>query len=89
MELQVVAIYDAKAQAYGTPNFVVSLGVAIRGFTDEVNRPDPKSVLYMHPDDFVLHHLGTFHDDTAVFTQPGIPREICRGREVAIRNQEA
>lgn len=86
MKLEMVAVYDTKAQAYGTPNFVVSLGIAIRSFADEVNRPDANNVLYRHPDDFVLYHLGSYDDTTATFDQLPHAKELARGKEHAVRD---
>lgn len=79
MKLQVVAIKDEKSEAYGTPNFVTAVGVAVRGFSDEINRPADDNVLYRHPDDFVLYHLGEYDDKYALFEQLGIPEVLCRG----------
>lgn len=67
MVLTIVSIFDSATQAYSRPVFVQSTGVAIRSFTDEVNRDDPNNEMKRHPADFSLFHLGSFDDSTGVF----------------------
>lgn len=65
MILQVIALRDAALGAYMRPAFYPSVGVAVRGFTDEVNKQD--SPMYAHPEDYAIYHLGTFDDEVGVF----------------------
>lgn len=67
MKLLLVTLYDAKAGAYNVPQYVQSIGGAVRAFSDEINRSDPGNVLFNHPDDFLLFELGTYDDQTAQF----------------------
>lgn len=83
MKLKMVVMYDSKTEAYGVPNFVVSIGGAIRGFTDEINRDAPDNILHRHPHDFSLYHIGDYDDNTATFELLQQPREIARGIEMA------
>lgn len=87
MKLQIVAIRDSKADAFGQPNFVVSIGSAVRSFTDETNRQGADNMLYRHPDDFVLYHLGTYDDMHAEFDLLKNPVILARGDTVAIRSE--
>ena len=58
MKLYIVAVHDQAADAFMRPFFVPSIGMAIRSFTDEVNRAD--SEMNRHPGDYTLHELGVF-----------------------------
>ena len=70
MKLIVCSVKDRAADAFGRPMFVPSQGVAIRSFSDELNRNDPENQLYNHPDDFDLYDFGTFDDnlDNSIYT---------------------
>ncbi|WNK14679.1 MAG: nonstructural protein [Microvirus sp.] len=65
MLLVIVGVFDQALGAFARPAFVPSVGVALRGFSDEVNRPD--SEMGKHPNDYSLFRLGTFDDDTGAF----------------------
>jgi len=67
MKLVLCSVKDRAADAYGRPMFVPSVGVAIRSFSDEVNRKDQENQLFNHPDDFDLYELGEFDDNTGLF----------------------
>lgn len=72
MKMKVFAILDTKANAYGTPFFVQSVGLAIRAFSDLVH--DERSTVARHPDDFRLYELGTFDDATGKLeSTPPVP----------------
>jgi len=86
MKLELLAVFDRAAQAYGRPMFLPSLGVGIRSFTDEVNRVDKDNQLFNHPDDFDLFHLGTFDDVTGDFTILELPNLVAIGKQVHIPN---
>lgn len=84
MKLNICTVYDRAAQAYGRPMFVPSVGVAIRSFTDEVNRNDSENNLHNHPDDFDLYDLGVFDDQTGMFSLHDQPTQLCLGKQVKI-----
>lgn len=67
MKIIVLSVYDAVAGIYGRPFFSTAKGVAVRDFTDEVNRPAEDNMLYKHPSDFSLYHLGFFDDKSGSF----------------------
>lgn len=64
----VVSVRDRAADTFGPPYVVPHAGVAVRSFTNEVNRADEKNPLYMNPEDFELWELGSFEDSTGRFT---------------------
>lgn len=62
--LYILTIFDRKAASYGRPLFCRAIGEGMRIFRDEVNRPAEDNVLYRHPEDFDLFHVGLFDDET-------------------------
>jgi len=79
----VCAVFDSAVQAFGQPFFVPALGAAIRSFTDEVNRAAPDNALHSHPEDYTLHALGTFEDETGTFeVSEDSRRVLTRGKDV-------
>lgn len=81
MKLKVVCVRDRAADVYGQPNFVLSIGSAIRSFADEVNNPRENNAFNKHPEDFDLYELGEFDDETGLF-QCGTPRQIAVGKDL-------
>lgn len=56
------SIYDSKTNAFSTPFFTVNNATALRSFSDLAN--DPNSQIAKHAEDFSLHYIGSFNDDT-------------------------
>jgi len=81
----IVSVKDSAAEAFGRPMYLQSLGVAIRSFTDEVNREDKDNQLYNHPDDFDLYELGVFDDSLGKYELRENPTVIVRGKDVKIK----
>jgi len=81
----IVSVRDTAAEAFGRPMYLQSLGVAIRSFTDEVNREDKDNQLFNHPDDFDLYELGVFDDSTGKYELRDNPSVIVRGKDVKIK----
>lgn len=54
------AIWDKKAEAYNTPFFAPTEGVALRQFTDLC--ADSRSIVAMHPEDFRLDSIAAFNE---------------------------
>jgi hypothetical protein len=80
MQLILCSTRDRAAEAYSRPMYVQSIGLAIRAFTDEINRNDPNNQLFNHPDDFDLYELGTFDDSTAKFEIKDTPELLILGK---------
>lgn len=85
MRLIVCAVFDVAAECYGRPIFTAAVGLAIRSFTDEVNRNAPENALHQHPADFMLFQLGTFDDNSGTF-EPMQPKRLCTGADVILTN---
>lgn len=84
MILNICTVKDRAADAFGRPMFVPSTGVAIRSFSDEINRNNADNQLYNHPDDFDLYELGQFDDNTGIFTLHEQPKLLSLGKQVKI-----
>ena len=79
----VLAVRDSAVQAFGQPLFVPAIGAGLRSFVDEVNRAAPDNQFNQHPDDFELHYLADFDEETGQFTSPeGGQRVLTRGKDV-------
>ena len=85
MKLVMCSMKDRAADAYARPMFVPSVGVAIRSFSDEINREDKDNQLFAHPDDFDLYELGTFDDSNGRFELYDEPKQIAIGKQVKIQ----
>lgn len=66
----IAAIKDKAIEAFGTPIFVKTKGMAIRMFLDE--QKNPESQMNKHPDDYDLWMLGHYDDNTGVISQTEI-----------------
>jgi len=80
----ICTVKDRAADAFGRPMFVPSTGVAIRSFSDEINRNNAENQLYNHPDDFDLYELGQFDDNTGLFSLHEQPKLLSLGKQVKI-----
>lgn len=70
----VVAVKDLASNTFSRPFFVPHSSVAIRSFTDEVNRVGADNLMNTHAEDFELWHLGMFDEELGVFDSPGASR---------------
>jgi hypothetical protein len=84
MKQIICTVKDRAADAYGRPMFVPSAGVAIRSFSDEINRDNADNQLFNHPDDFDLYELGEFDDNSGLFTLHEQPKLLSLGKQVKI-----
>lgn len=80
--LKVLAVWDSALQAYARPIFVPQVGVATRSFADEVNRKAADNQMHNHPDDFELHILGLFNEETGVFSGEDKRTCVARAKDV-------
>ncbi|AXH78084.1 MAG: nonstructural protein [Microviridae sp.] len=82
MRQYIVSVRDAAAEVFNRPFFVPHRNVALRDFTDEVNREDPSNQLNKHPGDFDLYLLGEFDDNTGLMHLEPVPSVLVRGKDV-------
>jgi hypothetical protein len=78
----VVSVKDRAADIFNRPFFVPHRNVAVRDFTDEVNRLADDNQLNKHPDDFDLYLLGTFDDNSGTFSMEEQPVVLVRAKDV-------
>lgn len=62
-----VCVRDAAAETFGPPFFVPNAAVAVRTFSNEVNRMDDKNQLFLTPAHFELYQVGVFDDESGFF----------------------
>jgi len=82
MKLILCTVKDRAADAFGRPMFVPSTGIAIRSFSDEINRASEDNQMYNHSDDFDLYELGEFDDNTGLFSLHEQPKLLTLGKQV-------
>lgn len=82
--LHVFAVYDSKAEIYGSPMFFAAKGLATRAFEDQANNPE--SLINKHAPDFTLFEIGTYDQDSGQFTQDKSPKSW--GTALEYQNQE-
>lgn len=63
-KVKIFTVKDTKAQTYETPFAQRNEIVALRTFSAEVNREDPRNTLWTNPEDFELHCIGDFNMET-------------------------
>lgn len=80
----VCAVFDHAAQIYARPLFVPSSGLAVRWFMDEVSRKADENPMCRHPDDFELHLLGYWDDNSGKFDPVNESTDVLlmRGKDV-------
>jgi len=81
MLLVVCAIRDSAVAAYSRPFVVPAVGMAVRGFGDEVSRQD--SEMFKHPSDYELFEIGTFDEESGKMVSYDHPRSLARGADYA------
>lgn len=63
MKFTLLCLRDLKAEAFLTPFFSPTRGVAFRELSDQLKRGGDGNVLASHPEDFDLYELGGFDTD--------------------------
>lgn len=82
MKYVLLSVRDRAADAFDRPFSAVSVNVAIRSFSDEINNATGNHPFALHPEDFDLFHLGFFHDDHARFELLDHPLQIAIGKDL-------
>lgn len=84
-KLIAVAVFDAAVGAFNRPFFVPAIGLAVRSFTDEVNRMEAGNTMCAHPADFTLFRLGTYSELTGRFESLDLPERLCLASDVLVK----
>jgi len=83
MRMEICCVFDKVSELYALPMFVATKGVAVRMFTDEVNRVAGDNNLHLHPGDFVLESVGSWDNEKGDFVS--FPKVVlCRGDIVKV-----
>ncbi|AXH77317.1 MAG: nonstructural protein [Microviridae sp.] len=69
--------------SFAPPAFFPAKGAAVRSFIDAI--ADGKGNLGKHPEDFILHELGTFDDQDGTFTNVDRPTILATGSDYLAR----
>jgi len=69
--MEIYVIKDKVAGTYNTPFFQPTDVHAVRAFRTEVNRKDEQNMIYLYPEEYSLHHIGTYNDDTGEINSKG------------------
>jgi len=64
-KLCIYAIKDVTANEYNTPFIQPSDVHALRVFKTEINRAGADNLLYLYPEEYELHYLGSFDTENA------------------------
>lgn len=72
--MKIFTIYDSKAEAFISPFYERSTGLAIRAFEDACNTPEHQFNKY--PEDYTLFELGEFNELTAGFELKDSPQSL-------------
>lgn len=70
----IFSVYDVKAKTFSTPFFSVNRQTALRDFHRATN--DPQSDLHNFPEDYTLHDLGTFDDQSGSIACHPMPENL-------------
>lgn len=75
---KIFTVFDQAAEAYLTPFFLHSEGMAKRSFKDAIG--DQSHQFGMNPEDYTLFHIGEYDDETAQIEHM-YPRSLGNGLE--------
>lgn len=87
MRMVICSVRDAKMESYARPWFVQTTGVAIRSFTDEVNREEKENPLNTHPEDYALYEIGLFDDADGKIYPYDVPKLLVQADQVKVEKK--
>lgn len=78
--LVMCSVRDRAVDTFARPFFVPNVKMAIRSFSDEINRADDSNPLFVHPEDYDLYEIGSFDDSdgSVVWLKP---KMVCVGKD--------
>lgn len=74
MELKVIAVFDAKLDAFMIPAFMQTRGMAMRGFIDACKKEGHEFA--KHPEDYTLFELGVYDQESGKFQNHKAPESL-------------
>lgn len=84
--LKIFSVFDSKASAYMSPQFVPSTGDAIRSFCNIAS--DPSHVFHKFAEDFTLFEVGEWDELSCSFVLYETPRSLMKAIEASQRHKE-
>lgn len=81
----IVGIKDLKANTFIEMGAVTNTGVAIRAFSEQINKNDPQNNFYKWPDDFNIYQLGVYDPRSGKLAGADIPVLLAAGISVKVR----
>jgi len=70
--MKLYSVHDKRANEYGAIMAMATDAHAVRSFTQEVNREDTGNMRNQFPEDFALHSLGEFNQETGLITHENV-----------------
>ncbi|WNK12594.1 MAG: nonstructural protein [Microvirus sp.] len=67
-------MYDSKVQTFAQPFQMRTKGEALRGWQDVCN--DPSTQISKYPEDYSLHELGEYDEETGSFINLPVPLNL-------------
>jgi len=77
MKIRLYSVLDRAAKQFGAPMSFANDDVARRSFIDAF--VDSESVFALHPDDFELHFVGDFDNETKMLVTEMLPEPVMSG----------
>lgn len=84
MKLALCAVRDLAVQAYISLFPVKHTGQAVRTFSDECRKTDGNP-LASHPEDYELHQIGTYDEESGLINQEAGTIVLLRGKDAIIQ----
>ncbi len=79
MKQMIYSVFDSKAEAFMTPFFAPTRGVALRSFQEAASTAGHE--FHKHASDYQLFELGAFEDQGAVIEAHASPVPLCPAQE--------
>jgi hypothetical protein len=82
MKVNIYAVYDSAAKAYGRPIFLQADGLVMRAFKDMVNDPRKETDISKHPEQFTLFKIAEYDDQHGVIVPLETLKLMASGHEM-------
>lgn len=83
MKAMIYAVYDAKAEVYSQPHFLLNRGTAFRAWEEAAN--DNSTQIGKYPADFTMFEIGEWDDQTGTITM--LKAKISLGTALELKKQ--
>lgn len=83
MKMMVFSVFDKKSELYQLPFYMGTTGEALRAFQDLAR--DERTVVYRHPSDFKLCHVGFYENLSGRHENLEVPTTVAHADEFDAR----